>query len=83
MPAVRKTQGAERPGAAPVGHGAIEPTRVQRQPWRGEVDRKADVTEIEQGRVDDETDILQHGVEIRAPQAAPGTDGPSRLGIRV
>ncbi len=59
-----KDPGAERPGAAPVGHGAIEPTRMQRRHGEGEVDRKADVTEIEQGRVEDEADVLQHGVEI-------------------
>ncbi len=47
-----------------MGHGAIEPTRVQRRHGEGEVDRKADVTEIEQGRMDDKADILQHRVKI-------------------
>ena len=54
-----------------MGHGAIEPARVQRRHGEGEVDRKTDVTEIEQGWVDDEADILQHGVEI-APSSGPG-----------
>ncbi len=58
------------PRAAPVGHGAIEPARVQRRHGEGEVDRKADIAEIEQGRVDDEADVLQHGVEI-APLQRP------------
>ncbi|MNI90562.1 hypothetical protein D3C73_1480990 [compost metagenome] len=37
---------------------------MQRRHGEGEVDRKADIAEIEQGRVDDKTDILQHGIEI-------------------
>ncbi|MNE63819.1 hypothetical protein D3C80_1591920 [compost metagenome] len=65
-----KHPGAERPGAAPVGQGAVQPARVQRRHGEGEVDRKADVAEIEQGWVYDEADILQHGVEI-APLKRP------------
>ena len=41
---------------------------MQRRHGEGEVDRKADVTEIEQGRVDDQADVLQHGVEIASLQ---------------
>ncbi len=62
-----------------MGQGAIEPTRVQRCHGEGEVDRKADVTEIEQGRVNDKTDILQHGVEI-APLQWPRELAVKRAG---
>ncbi len=74
-----KDPGAERPGAAPVGHGAIEPARMQRRHGEGEVDRKTDVTEIEQGRVEDKADILQHGVEI-APLQRPRELAVKRAG---
>ncbi len=74
-----KDPGAERPGATPVGHGAIQSARMERSHGEGEVDRKADVAEIEQGRVDDEADILQHGVEV-APLLRPRELAVKRAG---
>ncbi len=62
-----------------MSHGAIQSARMERCHGEGEVDRKADVTEVEQGRVDDKTDILQHGVEI-APLQRPRELAVKRAG---
>ncbi|MNR09679.1 hypothetical protein D3C85_1258930 [compost metagenome] len=51
-----------------MGDGAIQPARVQRRHGEGEVDRETHVTEVEQGWMDDEADVLQHGVEIASLQ---------------
>ncbi len=71
-----KHPGAQCPGPAPVGHGAVQPARVQRRHGEGEVDCKAHVAEIEQGRVNDEAYVLQHGIEIASLQ------GPRELPVK-
>ncbi|MNH11169.1 hypothetical protein D3C79_706770 [compost metagenome] len=47
-----------------MGDGAVQPAGMQRRHGEGEVDRKAHVAEVEQRRMHDEADVLQHGVEI-------------------
>ena len=78
MPAVRKTQepSAQGGSSGPRRHRA---DRVQRRYGEGEVDRKTDINRDRAGRVDDEADILQHGVEI-APLQRPRELAVKRAG---
>ena len=66
MPSVRKTQAISVHGRTQPRPDRIDAAADQRARREGKGDRKPDIAEIEQRRMDRETGILQQRIEILA-----------------
>ena len=61
-----KSIGSERPRPNPAGPGSVDAAVDQGGDGKREADREAYIAEVEQWRMDGETDVLQDRVEIAA-----------------
>ncbi len=64
MPTGQEHPGGQRPRPHPTRPGRVDTPLDQRGDGEGKTDRKADIAQIKQRRVDGEPDILQDRVEI-------------------
>ena len=72
MPSGQEGPGGQRPGPHPACPGGVDAPIDQSRDRKGETDGEADITEIEQRRMDREAEILKNRIEVR-PSAGAGS----------
>src|SRR5215469_14137162 len=73
-----KAPGEEGPGSDPARPGGIDASLDERRDGEGEGHREADISEIEEGRVEGEPRILQQRIEPPAVERR-GNDAQERV----
>jgi hypothetical protein len=66
MPSGQETSRQQRPGTHPAGPGGVRAALDERRDGKGKGNREADIADIEQRRMDRQTDVLKDRVEVIA-----------------